>query len=555
MIAADVRAVAPHVCPEAFIVSLYLNERGSSATFGITEIEGVTAACHVAAVDDCHRPCCISRYNDELSSFVESRWGFRASPHYPRGSSTITHVAGTVPRSADRMPGRAGARRMNECSGHSSSFDGVVAWSGTMHQDETTYIGIRHSWGGERPFGLLPADRRHHAYVIGKTGTGKTTLLRNLILQDIEAGHGVGVIDPHGDLAYDLLDHIPGRRSDDVVYLDPADTAHPIGLNLLHHVPQESRHLAASSIVAAFKGIWHDSWGPRLEYILSAAVSALLDAEGTTLLGIQRMFTDSRYLSWVVKQIKDPLVRTFWLDEFMEYDDRFLQEAIAPIQNKVGRLLLASPIRNILGQVRSRVNAGFMMDNSRILVANLSKGRLGEDKSSLLGALLVSQFQLAAMARANMPEDQRRDFHLYIDEFQSFGTDAFISILSEARKYRLCLTLSHQYTEQLSDDLKAAVFGNVGTLISFRIGESDGKVLEREFGNGYVSGHFTDLANHEIRVKLLERGEQRTPFLARTSPPNARRYGRREKIIRRSREKYSRPRAEIEEKIARWLDR
>lgn len=424
---------------------------------------------------------------------------------------------------------------------------------GNMDDDSRTLIGMRHAWGGEKPFGLLTEDRRHHAYIIGKTGTGKTTLLRNLIIQDIEAGHGVGILDPHGDLASELLDHIPSWRTDDVVYLDPADTAFPIGLNLLQHVPPESRHLAASSIVSAFKGIWSDFWGPRLEYILTAAVAALLDVEGTTLLGIQRMFTDPRYLAWVVKQVKDPVVRSFWQNEFMEYEDRFLQEAIGPIQNKVGKLLLASPIRNILGQVRSKVSASFMMDNRRILIANLSKGRLGEDKASLLGALLVSQFQLAAMARAKMPEERRQDFYLYVDEFQSFGTDAFISILSEARKFRLCLTLSHQYTEQLNDQLRAAVFGNVGTLISFRVGESDGVVLEREFANGYTAAHFTDLANHEIRVKLLERGEQRVPFGGRTLPPDSHGHRRREVILRRSREKYARPQAEVERKIQKWL--
>jgi hypothetical protein len=422
-----------------------------------------------------------------------------------------------------------------------------------MHEEDIVYIGMRRVWGGEQPFGLSRADRRHHAYVIGKTGTGKSTLLRNLILQDIEAGRGVGLIDPHGDLAYDLLDHIPRWRTDDVVYFDPADTQFPIGLNLLHRVPAESRHLAASGIVGAMKSIWQDSWGPRTEYILHAAVAALLDAEGTTLLGVQRMFTDARYLNWVVKQIRDPLVRSFWLDEFMRYDTRFLREAIAPIQNKIGRLLTAAPVRNILGQVRSRVDPAFMMDDQRILIANLSKGRLGEDKSNLLGAILVTQFQLAAMSRANRPEESRRDFYLYIDEFQNFATDAFLSILSEARKYRLCLTLSHQYTEQLGDELRAAVFGNVGTVISFRVGESDALQLARQFGNGHVGSHFTELANHEIRVNLLEHGRQRDPFLATTFPPSTDRYDRRQNIIRRSREKYARPRSEIEGKIRRWM--
>jgi len=430
---------------------------------------------------------------------------------------------------------------------------GVVAWPAIMDQNNFTQIGMRQIWGGELPFGLFPSDRRYHTYVIGKTGSGKTTLLRNLILQDIEAGHGVGVIDPHGDLAFDLLDHIPRRRTGDVVYLDPGDTAFPVGLNLLHHVPPGQRHLAASGIVSAFKGIWSDSWGPRTEYILTAAVSALLDAEGTTLLGIQRMFTDPGYLRWIVKQIKDPIVRQFWTEEFLQWDERFMREAIAPIQNKVGRLLMSSPIRNIVGQVRSKIDAGFMMNKQRILIANLAKGRIGAETANLIGALLVTEFQLAAMARADMPEDERQDFHLYIDEFHNFSTDAFATVLSEARKYRLCLTLSHQYVSQLTEDTRNAVFGNVGNLIAFRVGESDARILEREIGGGYTAGHFGELPNFHVCVKLLRDGEQLQPFNGWTVPPESKRYDRRDTIMRRSREKYATRSELIEDKIRRWM--
>lgn len=420
-----------------------------------------------------------------------------------------------------------------------------------MENESKAIIGVRSGWGGDEPFGLSRADRRQHVYAIGQTGAGKTTLLRNLILQDIEAGRGVGVIDPHGDLAHDLLDHIPPWRADDLVYFNPADLEHPVGFNLLEHVPENRRPLVASSVVSVFKSIWRDSWGPRLEYILYNAVAALLDCQNTSLLGLQRILVDEVYRSWVVKQIQDPMVRTFWLNEFGRYDRKFLQEAIAPIQNKVGQLLASSAVRNILGQVRSRIDLRFMMDRRRILIANLSKGMLGEDKANLLGAILVSKFQLAAMSRTDIPEPDREDFHLYIDEFQNFTTDAFISILSEARKYRLCLTLSHQYLDQLREEIRDAVLGNAGTIIAFRIGNRDAEQLQGDLIFG--SRHLSSLSNHQVCVKLLDGGDYGEPFMGATYPPSAMRYGRREKMIQRSREKYGTPRASIEDKILRWF--
>lgn len=420
-------------------------------------------------------------------------------------------------------------------------------------EEHFSQIGERFTGGSERVFGLGQEDRRHHLYVIGKTGTGKTTLLRNLIIQDIEAGRGVGVIDPHGDLAHDLLDHIPRHRTEDVVFFNPADMEYPIGFNLVGSVPPDSRHLVASGIVSVFKSIWPDSWGPRLEYILYAAVAALLDCENVSLLGVQRMLSDARYRAWVVKQIKDPVVLSFWVNEFAGYDKRFLQEAIAPIQNKVGQMLMSPHLRNILGQARSRIDARFMMDRGRIFIADMSKGKLGADKSNLMGALLVTQFQLAAMSRADIPESERKDFFLYVDEFQSFASESFVSILSEARKYRLCLTLSHQYIGQVRPETQNAVFGNVGSLISFRVGQQDADVLEREFGNSLVSRQFVELGNHEVCAKILSGGQYGEPFSGRTLQPMGRRHGRRQTIIRRSREKYGGKRGDIENRIKRWL--
>jgi len=414
-------------------------------------------------------------------------------------------------------------------------------------------LGVREGGGEEHPFVLQPHDRRHHLYAVGKSGTGKTTFLHNLIYQDICAGHGVGVIDPHGDLASDLLNYIPRNRIEDVAYFNPADLEYPIGVNLLGATPADSRHLVASGITNAFKSIWPNFWGPRMEYILYATVAALLECDNVSLLGIQRMLSDSRYRAWVIRQVKDPMVRSFWVNEFAGYSRAFLQEAVAPIQNKVGQLLMSPHLRNILGQIRGRIDARFMMDNGRIFIADVSKGKLGADKSNLLGALLVTQFELAAMSRANVPESERRDFYLYVDEFQSFASDSFISILSEARKYRLCLTLSHQYTDQLRPEIRDAVFGNVGSIVAFRVGQTDAELLEREFGNAYPANRFVDMRNYEICVKILKDGEHYDPFIARTLPVWGERHDHRETIVHRSREKYSASRKVIEDRIRRWL--
>jgi len=414
-------------------------------------------------------------------------------------------------------------------------------------------LGTRRYWGDPVHFGIAPHDQRHHIYVIGKTGSGKTTLLRNMIIQHIAQGHGVGVIDPHGDMAEELLDHVPPTRADHLVYFNPADIDFPIGLNLLANVPLKERHLVVSGIIEAFKSLWRDSWGPRLEYILRNAITALMECQNTTLLGVNRLLTDDDYRRWVVNQVRDPFIRDYWQKEYESYDPRFQREAIAPIQNKVGQFLLTPVLRNILGQVRNRVDFRFMMDDKRLFIANLSKGRLGHDKSNLLGSLLVTQFQLAAMSRASQPEENRRDFYLFIDEFQNFSTDAFASILAEARKYRLCLTLSHQYIDQLSLPVRQAVFGNVGTLIAFRVGHTDAEVLQKEFGNTFQASTMADLDRYEIILKLLEDGANKEPFRAKTLSPLENRVGRRNKLIACSRERFASPRGIIEDKLNRWL--
>jgi len=420
-----------------------------------------------------------------------------------------------------------------------------------MEENFDVVFGLRDTWGGQKPFGLFNEDRRNHTYVIGKTGTGKSTLLKNLLVQDIESGRGVGLIDPHGDLALDLLDCIPSRRIEDVAYFDPSDPDYAVGFNMF-----QSKHdpgLIASGIVTALKGIWSESWGPRLEYILYAAVAALLECENVSLLGVQRMLSDARYRAWVLRQVKDPMVKTFWTNEFENYDKRFLNEVIAPIQNKIGQIVMSPKTRNVLGQVKSKMDARFMMDNGRVFVANLSKGKLGEDKSNLLGALLVTQFHLAAMSRVDLPEDRRRDFNLVVDEFQSFSSDSFATILSEARKYRLGLTLSHQYIDQLRPEIRSAVFGNVGSLMMFRVGERDAEVLVRELGGVHSAHTLTQLPNYQAFSKLLIRGSATVPFIGATHPFRGTRHGKSETIIRRSREKFAVQTKEVDDKIRRWL--
>ncbi|HEX8339358.1 MAG TPA: TraM recognition domain-containing protein [Tepidisphaeraceae bacterium] len=413
-------------------------------------------------------------------------------------------------------------------------------------------LGTRRVWGGDAAFGLSRLDRRQHLFVIGKSGTGKTTLLKNLIVAAIEAGEGIALLDPHGDVSQELLDLIPPWRTDHVLCFDPADLDHPIGLNLLAGVPPDQRHLVVSGVVGAFKGMFGHSWGPRMEFLLAMAVAALTECQNVSLLALPRMLSDDRYRRWVLRQVTDTAVAHFWVEEYERWDDRFRAEAISPVINKVQRVLLAAPMRAVLGQVRCGIDARFVMDNRRVLIANLSKGRLGADNANFLGALLVTQFQLASMARAGISEHERVDFTLVADEFQNFATDDFASLLSESRKYRLSLVLATQFDAQLQDDVRNAVFGNVGSIVSFRVGESDARVLAREFGNDFTLEHFTDLPNHEVMVKLLDRGVQRVPFLGKTHEPAGRGNGRAHNVLSRSRQRHARPRAVVEDRIRRW---
>jgi hypothetical protein len=419
--------------------------------------------------------------------------------------------------------------------------------------NEHLVIGTWNRGGIDLPLLLSQADRRQNLYVVGKSGTGKSTLIENLAVQDIQAGRGIAFVDPHGGSARNLLDYVPPDRVADVVYFDPSDEDHAVGFNLLANVPRKRRHLVASGVVGALRGIWPDSWGPRLEYILYAAVAALLDCENVSLMGVPRMLADEAYRWWVVKQVKDPMVRFFWENEFARYDKRFVQEAIAPIQNKVGQLFMAPELRNILGQVKSRFDVRSLMDNGKIFIANLSKGKIGEDKANFIGSLLITQFQLAAMSRADVPESERHDFHLYVDEVHSFVSEAFVPLLSEARKYRLTLTLAHQYLSQLKPTIHDAIIGNVGSMIAFRVGHKDAEILEKAFGISYASGFLTSLDNGQVVAKILSDGKDMEAALARTLMPQGTWHGRGERIIRRSRQEHSVGKEVIERKVEAWL--
>lgn len=404
-----------------------------------------------------------------------------------------------------------------------------------------------------KKFGIKLDDRRRHIYVIGKTGMGKTELLKNMAIQDIRNGKGVGFVDPHGEAAEDLLDFIPKERIEDVCYFNPADLEFPISFNVMEKVDVEYRHLVASGLMEVFKKIWPDVWSARMEYILHNSILALLEYPESTLLGVNRMLADPDYRKKVVEEIKDPVVKSFWLQEFARYTQRYEIEATAAIQNKIGQFISAPLIRNIIGQETSSVDMRKLMDEEKILILNLSKGKIGEDASKLLGGLLITKLQLAAMSRVDIPESERKDFFLYVDEFQNYATESFVNILSEARKYRLSLVLAHQYIEQMEEKVKNAVFGNVGTLISFRVGAQDAEYLEKEFSPEFTVQDLVNLPKYHIYLRLMVEGITARPFFAQTLPPfekSSKSF--KEKIIKRSREKYATPRQIVEEKIAHW---
>jgi len=406
-----------------------------------------------------------------------------------------------------------------------------------------------------KEFGIKLPDRRLHMYLIGKTGTGKTTMLQNMVLDDMKEGRGLAVVDPHGDFIEFILNRVPSYRINDVLLFDPSDFENPIGFNLLENVDPDARNIVASGLIGIFKKIWGDvSWGPRLEYILRNAILSLMAYKDSTLLGIMKILVDKNYRSKVVAKLTDPVLRDFWLNEFEKYDPKFRTEAIAPIQNKVGQFLSSPTVRNIVGQPKSSFNLKEMMDNRKILLISLPMGKIGEDNSALLGAMMITKMQLQAMERASVPEEKRTDFYLYVDEFQNFATEAFATILSEARKYHLNLILANQYVAQMPEPVRDAVFGNIGTLVSFRVGAQDAAFLATEFEPIFNVNDLVNLDKYNIYLKMSIDGVTCPAFSATTLPPSQNITQSKEKIIRLSRERYSKPREFVEQKISEWIE-
>lgn len=419
-----------------------------------------------------------------------------------------------------------------------------------------TFFARTDARGKDVPFGIRAMDRQRHMYIIGKTGMGKSTLLENMAVQDIQNGEGMAFIDPHGSAAETLLNYIPEHRVNDVVYFAPFDTDYPISFNIMEDVGADKRHLVVSGLMSVFKKIFVDAWSARMEYILSNTILALLEYPGSTLLGVNRMLSDKVYRNMVVDNVKDPGVRAFWVDEFAKYNERYMQEAGDAIKNKIGQFTGNPVIRNIIGQPKSSFDIRKIMDEKKILIMNLSKGLIGETNANLLGSMLTTRIYLAAMSRADLPPEKMREmpnFYFYVDEFQSFANATFANILSEARKYHLNLTIAHQYIEQMEEEIRNAVFGNVGTIISFRVGPFDAEVLETIFTPQFLAADIVNLSARQIYLTLMIDGIGSQPFSATTLPPIAPpSVSWKEMAIMSSRAQFTKMRADVEADILKF---
>lgn len=429
-----------------------------------------------------------------------------------------------------------------------------------MREDpgKVTYFASTDSRGQKIPFGIKRVDRAKHMYVIGKTGMGKSTMLENMAIQDIRNGEGLAFIDPHGATADKLLEYIPEDRIDDVVYFAPFDMEFPIAFNVMEDVGYDKRHLVVSGLMSAFRKIWVDAWSARMEYILSNTLLALLEYPDSTLLDVNRMLIVKNFRKKVVDHVTDPIVKSFWIDEFANYTDRYTQDATPAIQNKIGQFTSNPLIRNIVGQPKSSFDIRQLMDDRKIMIVNLSKGRVGEGNASLLGSMLVTKIYLAAMSRADLSAGKMAEspsFYFYVDEFQSFANQSFADILSEARKYKLNLIIAHQYVEQMEEEVRDAVFGNVGTTATFRVGPFDAEVLETIFKPKFEATDLVNLGKAQIYLTLQIDGVGSQPFSASTLPPfdpPPRSYV--DEVIAFSRKTYGAPRAKVEHFVESWQE-
>lgn len=404
---------------------------------------------------------------------------------------------------------------------------------------------LDHRLGRDRVVSIRANDLGRHLAIVGRSGEGKSVLIEHLLLGEIRAGRGVSLLDPHGDLAERILERIPKHRRNDVVVFDPADVGSSPSLNPLdaRDIPSE---LVVSGVLSVFRKTFADAWGPRTEHLCRHILQALIDVPQTTLLSASRMLTDAAYRDRIVERVKDPLVQTFWTKEFATWPKAFLAEVQAPLQNKLGAFLTHPILRAVLGQPHSSIRLETIMDSSQIFVANLSKGRLGEDGSSLLGSLILSLIQLAAFRRANTPPDKRRPFTVYVDEFPSFATDAFAGFLEESRKYNVAMVLAWQHAEQLHAELRGAVLGNVGSLIVFRVRAQDGEELALELGPGFTPHDLASLGRHQIALKIAIDGVTSPAFTAVTLPPEDGDSTTRDVVKRLSRERYTRSTRDVD---------
>ena len=405
-------------------------------------------------------------------------------------------------------------------------------------------------------FGIKSRDRTRHMYVIGKSGVGKSTLLENMAIQDIQNGEGLAVLDPHGSFAEKMLDYVPEHRIKDVIYFAPFDTENPVSFNVLEDVGPEKRHLVVSGLMSTFKKIWVDAWSARMEYILSNTLLALLEYPDSTLLGVNRMLSDKDFRKKVVDNISDAAVKAFWTEEFAKYTERMAAEAVPAIQNKIGQLTANPLIRNVIGQPKSSFDIRSVMDTQKILIINLSKGRIGEQNTALLGSMIITKIYLGAMSRADASPKRMSElpnFYFYVDEFQSFANETFANILSEARKYKLALIIAHQYVAQMEESVRDAVFGNVGTSISFRVGPLVAELLEKAFAPQFSQNDLINLGMAQVYLSLLINDMGSPPFSARTLPPIPRpTITYRNDVIEWSRATYAAPRATVEQVTKDW---
>ena len=407
----------------------------------------------------------------------------------------------------------------------------------------------------EAVFGIKDKDRRRHVWVIGKTGTGKSTLIENMVIDDLKKGRGVALIDPHGDACETVLNYIPKNRINETIYFNPSDRDFPVVINPLEVTTKEEAELVVSGLMSIFTKIWANVWSARMEYILRNSLMTLTEIEEATLADVLRLLAEPDYRNHVLQRINDEALKQYWLTEYNKMPDRLQKEAIAPIQNKVGQFVTSPMIRRIIGHPKSSVSLRHAMDNKMIFLANLSQGRLGEDNSALLGATLITKFQLAAMHRVDMLEEDRKDFHLFVDEFQNFATTSFIKILSEARKYRLNLMLANQYMAQIPDEVTKAILGNVGTLVSFGLGADDAQVVHKEYAEVFSQNDLVNLDNFQIAVKLMIDGHSSRPFLAHTLPLPASKNENRETVLDISRQRWSRRIEELEKERAERMEK